>query len=57
MALNRRLCVPQPRATEGVQGWAPSGFNSYSSVTPTLHPFVGLSFPTCTEWVSSAQPK
>lgn len=55
--MNRRLCVPQPRATEGVQGWAPSGFNSYSSVTPTLHPFVGLSFPTCTEWVSSAQPK
>lgn len=38
-----------PRATVGVRGWASWGFSIYSSVMPTPHPSLGLSFPTCTE--------
>lgn len=40
-----------------VQGWTPWGFCCDSSVTPTPHPSLGLSFPKCRVWGSSAPPE
>lgn len=52
--MNRRLCVPHPGSLQG-PCYASCGFSSDSSVMPTPHPSLGLSFPRCPEWGSRAQ--